>query len=297
MARAAAIAYARRPTALGAARATVAAAFGVSIAFAALFVQHPLMLGALLACVLIAGVQAQCTPAMALTLRWTLVPLVLTTVIINALVSREGLTVLARLGDWGAFGQVDVTLEAVVYGLVYALRLVIVALAFVLVYCNVDTDELLVASRRLAPRSALAALLGTRLMPVLADDARRLAQAQRCRPEPPSKTRGRLLVVRAAVRGAIDRSLDSAAVLEMRGFAESARPGRRRDPRSRHDIAFIAASAVIILAAVLSNALPGNEFATYPTISWAVTPALLVLCAAVVLAGSLPFAARRGVRA
>ncbi len=38
------------------------------------------------------------------------------TVVVNVLVSREGLTVFARLGDWGPLGQVDLTVEAVVYG-------------------------------------------------------------------------------------------------------------------------------------------------------------------------------------
>ena len=40
-------------------------------------------------------------------------------VLVNVLVSRDGLTVFARLGDWGVLGQVDLTLEALVYGLVF----------------------------------------------------------------------------------------------------------------------------------------------------------------------------------
>ncbi len=291
----AALGYARRATALGATRATVAAAYGVGIAVAALYVQHPLMLASLLTAVIVSGVLANCWRAMLLTLRWTLLPLVLTTVVINAIVSREGLTVVARLGEWGPLGQVNVTLEAIVYGLVYALRLVIVALAFVLVYCSADPDELLLASRRLAPRSALAALLGTRLMPVLAADARRLADAQRCRSRQPSKSRGRALVVRAGVRGAIDRSLDAAAVLEMRGFGDPRRPPRAHHPRSRHDIAFIFATAVILAAAIVSNALPGSHFSAYPLVSVAVTAPLVLLCLVTVTASVLPFLDRRGV--
>jgi energy-coupling factor transport system permease protein len=290
-----ALRYERRPTALGAARATVAAGYGVSIAVAALFVTNPLMLGALLVAVLGAGFAARCGAAYRLTLRWTLLPIVLTTVLINALVNREGLTVIARLGDWGVLGQVDVTLEAVVYGLLYALRLVIVALAFVLVYCNADSDELLGASRRVAPRSALAALLGTRLVPVLAADARRLAAAQRCRPAPPTKARGRALVLRASVRGAIDRSLDAAAVLEMRGFAAARRPPRSRAARSRHDLAFTASSLAVLAACVAADALPGAGFSAFPLLALGVTPALLALCLFVMLAALLPFCDRRGV--
>ena len=44
------------------------------------------------------------------------VPMALLIVAVNALVSRDGLTVLARLGDAGPLGQLDVTLEALAYG-------------------------------------------------------------------------------------------------------------------------------------------------------------------------------------
>ncbi len=43
-------------------------------------------------------------------------------VLVNVLVSREGLTVFARLGDLGPFGQGDLTVEALVYGAVIALK-------------------------------------------------------------------------------------------------------------------------------------------------------------------------------
>ena len=63
--------------------------------------------------------------------------------LVNVLVSREGLTVFARLGDWGVLGQVNLTVEAVVYGLVLALRLLVVTLACLLIVCAANPDELL----------------------------------------------------------------------------------------------------------------------------------------------------------
>ena len=48
---------------------------------------------------------------------------------VNALVSRNGLTVLARLGDAGPLGQLDVTLEALAYGAKPALVLVVIVAA------------------------------------------------------------------------------------------------------------------------------------------------------------------------
>ena len=42
--------------------------------------------------------------------------------LINALVSRDGLTVIVRLGDLPILGHTDVTLEATVYGAILGLR-------------------------------------------------------------------------------------------------------------------------------------------------------------------------------
>ena len=108
------------------------------------------------------------------------------------------------------------------------------ALACLLVVCTANPDELLHALRRISPRSALTASLTTRLIPVLGEDARRLAEAQRCRPDGGARgARGRLAILRATVSGALERSLDVAAVLEMRGYGAARRHRRARGARAR----------------------------------------------------------------
>ena len=51
---------------------------------------------------------------------------------VNALVVRDGLTVIARLGELPPLGQIDVTLEATAYGGVLALRALVVIACFAL---------------------------------------------------------------------------------------------------------------------------------------------------------------------
>ncbi len=111
----------------------------------------------------------------------------------------------------------------------------------------IDPDELLRVLRRVSFRSALTATLATRMVPLLIRDSRRLADAQRCRPGPPPS---RLTLMRAASSGVLDRALDVAAALEVRGFACATRPARSAPrPYSRHDIAFtVSAAAVAVLA-------------------------------------------------
>ena len=50
-----------------------------------------------------------------------------------------------------------------------------------------------------------------------------MSDAARCRPQPP----GRLAVARAALAGALDRAVDVAAALEVRGYSRGGRPGAR----------------------------------------------------------------------
>src|SRR5207244_6619967 len=133
---------------------------------------HPLALVALLAAVLGAawatGVGHEMRRAL-LTASIIGVPIVL----VNVLASRQGLTVFARLGDLGPFGQGDLTVEAVVYGAVVALKVSVLILAATLASAAVDPDELMHGVRRLSFRSALTATLAICMIPVLAADAQR----------------------------------------------------------------------------------------------------------------------------
>ncbi len=290
------LAYRRRATPLHAARAPVAAAYGGALATAALIVDHPLLLLALGIAVLGAAVAAGVGPELSRAARRSVIPMLLLTVLVNAIVSRGGLTVIARLGDWGVLGQVDVTLEAVVSGLVLGLRLLVVSLACLLVVCTANPDELLFALRRLSPHSALTATLTTRLIPVLGEDARRLAEAQRCRPDGGARgARGRIQVLSATVSGALERSLDVAAVLEMRGYGSARRVHRARAPRSRHDLAFGASAVGLIALALLAQLSPAGAFAAYPLLSMALTPATFALALLAPLIALAPFADRRGI--
>jgi energy-coupling factor transport system permease protein len=215
-------------------------------------------------------------------------------VLVNVLVSRQGLTVFARLGDLGPFGQGNLTLEALAFGAVVALQVAIVILAATLASLAVDPDELLRIVRRLSFRSALTASLAVRMIPLLAADVQRIAEAQRTRP--PSHVRGarrRIAIVAAVLGGSLDRAMDVASTLEVRGFAGAHRGVRGSRPWSRHDVAFAAsACAVALLAAVGSSAVP---FGAYPQVHMALTGTTGALCLALIAAIALPFCDRRGI--
>ena len=272
------IAYRRRASPLHAARGTVVAAYCAAIALAALLTEHPLLLASLLATVLAAGAAAGVGPQLLRALRRSAIPLIGLSVLVNLLVSREGLTVFARLGDWGVLGQVNLTLEALVYGAVFALRLLVVGLACLLAVCAADPDQLLGSCRRLSPRVALSATVALRLVPVLAADAGRLAEAQRCRP---GARRPQARHPRAA-RGPEGHRRRCARALPRRrrraGDARlpvvpAARPARL-GARSRHDLAFAASAAAIALLAIGCSLAGAAPFNPYPLVSAPLDPAV-----------------------
>lgn len=284
--------YRRRDTPLHAARAAAALAYCGALGVVALVSDHPIVLGAALVAVVGAGRLAQVGPALRRA-AWIAVPLALTIAAINPLVSREGLTVIARLGSFLSLGEVDVTLEATVYGLILGLRALVLILAFALYSAAVEPDDVLRLFRRVSFRSALTATLATRMVPVLARDARRLADAQRCRPARPAP---RLALVRAVAGGALDRSLDVAATLEVRGYGAARRPPRTARPWSRHDLAFAAAAAAMIVLVVAATVNGAAAVEAYPALEIDAGAPALGVAAALVAIALLPFAERRGVR-
>lgn len=289
--------YRRRASPLHATRATVASAWAGALIAATLLSESPLVLGALMLGVLGAGIGAGLGRELARTLRTVLIVAV-PIVLVNVLVYHEGLTVFARLGDLGPFGQGNLTVEALVYGAVIALKVGLLMLVTTLASLAIDPDELLAVFRRHSFRSALTASLATRMIGVLSADSQRLAEAQRTRPGGAVKgTRARVRLLSAIVGSSLDRSMDVAATLELRGFAAgvpSAARGPRR-PFSRHDRAFAASAAAVFSLALLGRLTGAAPFHAYPSLSMGLSGATFVLCATLPVAILLAFADRRGV--
>jgi energy-coupling factor transport system permease protein len=221
-------------------------------------------------------------------------PLAAAITLVNALVTRDGLTVIVRLGELPILGHSDVTLEATVYGAVLGLRCVALILCGALYTTTVDPDEVLRLFRRVSYRSALSATLATRMVPILIRDSRRLADAQRCRAgSPPS----RVALMRAASSGVLDRALDVAAALEVRGYGAARSRGRsHRAPVSRHDLAFGASSVTIVILAALARWGGLAPFSAYPSLHAPAGPAVMPVAVGLLVCALAPFADRRGVQ-
>lgn len=276
-------AYRGRPSPLHAARAGATTSLCAALCLVAVLFESPLVLGAALAGTVGAAAAAGVGRELGRAARLG-VPLALLVVAVNALVSREGETLLLRGGDVLGW-RLDVTLEAVAYGAVAALRVLVLVMALALFTAAVDPDDTLRLFRRVSYRSALTASLATRLVPVLARDAARMSDAARCRPTPPP----RAAAARAALRGALDRAVDVAAALELRGYAGSASPARGHSPWSRHDARVALAAAALALTAVGARAAGVGAFEAYPELAFSLGPGEVALVTLLLLLPLAPF--------
>ena len=147
-------------------------------------------------------------------------------------------------------GPLDVTSEELRLGLLAALRLTAVTLAFAVYAVALDHDRLL-ASVGFARRSALAAVLATRLIPTLERDAAGLAEAVRGRGVEVSGVRGRATLVSPLVSGSLERALNLAEAMEARGFGRAGRTRTPRPPWTALDGAAVLLAAALVVVGVL----------------------------------------------
>ncbi|MDQ6820212.1 MAG: energy-coupling factor transporter transmembrane protein EcfT [Actinomycetota bacterium] len=283
--------YRPRPSPLHSARAAAGCAYCLSLALAALLTSSPVLLGAVVVSILLAGAGAGVAREMSKAALMAL-SLAVMIAVINAVVSREGLTVLARLGDLPILGHTDITLEATVYGGVLGLRAAALILCGALYTLAVDPDDVLRLFRRVSFHSALTATLATRLVPVLVRDSRRLADAQRCRP---GRAPSRIALMRVATAGMLDRALDVAAALEVRGYGAARRPPRSRAPWSRHDLELAAAAAGALGIAIAVRVADLAPFSAYPSLHWGFGLSALIASAGLPVCALAPFIDRRGI--
>ncbi len=279
-------AYTPKPGLLQAASPGAAVAYLGSLVLVAFLYSSPIVLAAVGVAAVLAGRIAGARAAVRAALRMGLT-LALLIVVVNVLVTSRGETVLARLGEWPLLGQVDITAEALAAGAVIGLRAAVVLVAFAVYSACVDPDRVLRALRPIAGRSALTATLISRLVPVAAADATRLRDAGRLR-GPGAAPVGRAPLARRLLAGSLDRAVDVAATLELRGYGLDAPRAKQARARSRHDARFYAVGLTLSVAAIVGKVLGADDFSAYPTLTVGADPMTLGLALLVAASGLTP---------
>jgi energy-coupling factor transport system permease protein len=288
------LAYAPRPGPLGSARPWIAAVYLAPLALIAFAFANPLLLIAAGATAAAVGVLSGAAASIAQPLRWS-IGLAAMVVAVNVVASQRGATILVRGFDLPVVGRIDVTLEALAEGAVLALRILVALVVFAVWSACVDPDRVLRAIRPFAARSALTATLVSRLVPIAAADGARMAEAGRLR-GPAAAPVGRAALARRLVAGSLDRSVDIAATLELRGYGLATRTRFPRHERERGEPGLLAAGVVCLALIALASAGGVTGFDAYPRIAidlGVATIALAVAVPIVLLAPLVPSWLRR----
>lgn len=281
------IAYAPKPGAFARVGALAATAYLGSLAVVAFIYSSPVVLASVAVAAATAGLLCAAGRALAASARWA-ATLAMFVVAVNAIASQRGDTILVRGWDLPVLGQIDVSGEALAEGAVLALRIGIVLSVFAVHSASVDPDRILRLLRPIARHSALTASLATRLVPLAAGDQVRLREAAALR-GPGAASVGRAAIVRRLVAGSLDRAVDVAAALELRGYARGAPGCNDGRAGSRHDWRFIAAGIAIVAGAVAARVAGGGSFEAYPSIELDIGAATLALAVCLPAAAALPF--------
>lgn len=282
-----ALAYAPRPGPLGRARPWVAAAYLTPLAVAAFAFSSPIVLAATGAAALLAGYASAAGASLRQTLRWAWA-LAAMIVIVNAIVSQRGRTILLRGWDLPVLGQIDVSAEALAEGGVLALRIVVALVVFAVWSACVDPDRVLRAIRPIAGRSALTATLIARLVPLAAADAARLSEAGRLR-GPAAAPLGRAAIARRLIAGSLDRSVEIASTLELRGYGLGIRSRLPRHAPEPGEATLLAAGLALALTMLISVIKGLGQFDAYPSVSMDVDAGTVAFALGIPVIALLPF--------
>ena len=286
-----ALAYAPRQSALGRAASGPAAIHLLSFAAVAFVVANPIVLAGCAAAVVIAGLAAGARPAVVLATRWGLT-LGVVIIAVNAIASQRGDTILARGPDLPILGIVNISAEALAEGGVLALRIAIVFTAFAVLTASVDPDRLFRIARPIAKRSVLTATLIARLVPLAAADHVRVREAAQLR-GPGAAPVGRAAMLSRLVVGSLERSVDIAATLELRGYAGAAPGGAAAAPRAPGDLAFAFCGLVALGLGVAARVGGFAVYDSYPLVAIEAETVTYALAAALPALALVPLALDR----
>jgi len=223
----------------------------------------------------------------------------LSVIIINALLSYHGDHVLlAAPFRLPVLGNPVITLEAIIFGAVMALKLVVIISVFALINLTVHPDDIMAVllKMRLPYKSVLVTSLSTRFVPCLVEDIGRISDGYRTRGVQLDtggwfkKMKNRARITFALLANSLDRAVQVAEAMEARAFGSGQkRVFYREIGISRLDAVTLGVGLLPLAAGIAVRILGYGDYQYYPSLSpigfgreWALAAAILLLLAAVV---------------
>jgi energy-coupling factor transport system permease protein len=222
----------------------------------------------------------------------------LSIIVINALFSYHGDHVLlAAPFRLPAIGQPVITLEAIVFGAVMALKLVVIISVFTLINLTVHPDDIMAVLLKmgLPYKSVLVTSLSTRFVPCLVEDIGRISDGYRARGVQLDtgswfkKIKNRAKITTALLANSLDRSVQVAEAMEARAFGSGQKRVFYKEINiSKIDAAALGVGLLPLAAGITVRVLGYGDYQYYPYLSaigsggWVMPVIMLLLLAAIV---------------
>jgi energy-coupling factor transport system permease protein len=191
----------------------------------------------------------------------------------NPLVNNQGAHVIVYGPRIPLWGNLDITLEAILYGLSSALRVFTVIMVFGLASAIINPDDLLGMFSRFSSRSSLSAALAVRLYPSMVTEAREIKEVQLVRGERLkgggrwSRARAHLPMLTSMFQGSLDRAASIAESMSARGFGSGRRTSLRRHLFRARDAIIIALSLAVLGVTIATVVCGKSAYSFFPTLS------------------------------
>lgn len=215
--------------------------------------------------------------------------------VINPLVSHAGTTILWYGPTIPVMGRIAISLEAISYGAVMSVRLLLVISTFCLYNLCVHPDKALALFARFARNSTLVASIATRLLPTMAKDQASIREAQALRglDLTGGGIRNRLTtysyLINVLLVSSLEDSLAIAESMQARAFGSGSRTYYNRLAWRPRDTLCLASSMLALAIAAWGTAQGIGAYQFYPRLGLLISGWLpTVVLASVLLAMAVP---------
>ncbi len=205
-------------------------------------------------------------------------------IIVNALVSHNGQTVIWHGPLVPLLGRLDICLEAVCYGAVIGMRLLIILLVFALYNSMMHPDRIMSLFSRVASKSALILSLSTRMLPAVARDLTAAMEVQQMRGVDFhsggifERMRKYSWLLNIVLVSSLEGSLMTAEAIQARAYGMGPRSSYRRFMLRPRDHFCCLASILVIVFTICVKVKGYGDYIFYPRLGALTGNSLELLC-------------------
>jgi len=196
--------------------------------------------------------------------------LMLIVMIVNSLVIRAGVTIIWHGPEVPYLGKLDISMEAMYYGAVSSIRLLIIISIFCLYNLMISPDKVLNLFSRAAGKSVLIIALSTRMFPVMVRDLKRIKEVQQFRgvdfDEGSLRERAKKYscLYSVLLLSSLEGAMEIAESMQARAFGSGKRSVYSRDMLRPRDILCLGGSLLALFTAVWGWQYGCGQYNFYP---------------------------------